>query len=245
MTRSVDCRHRLVALLALGALSFFATTPAAAQPPSRDDEPVVIVAGEGVVKAAPDVAWITLAVESRSKDPKAAQTQNAKAMAAVQQALAAAGVPKEAIRTLGYGLQLESDWVNGKQVPRGYVARNTIEVRVDDLARVGELIDVGIQHGANAVQGIRFDVRTRDALEREALTIATRDARARADAAAKGAGASIGRVVRIEEVTARTFSGAAPVFMARDAAQAETVPTPVIPGEIEIRAEVRLTATLR
>ena len=98
-------------------------------------EPVVVASGNAIVKAAPDQAWVTLATESRSKNPKDAQTQNANAMAAVQKNLAAAGIPKDAIRTLSYDLQLESDWVNGKQVPRGYVARNLIEVRLDDINR--------------------------------------------------------------------------------------------------------------
>ena len=83
-------------------------------------------------------------------------------MTAVQQKLVAAGIPKDAIRTLAYDLQLESDWVNGRQVPRGYVARNTIEVRLDDITRVGEVIDIAVTSGANAVHNVRFDLKERD-----------------------------------------------------------------------------------
>lgn len=219
--------------------------PAAAQPPIPA-EPMVTVTGEGVVKAAPDVAWVTFAVESRSKDPKAAQAQTAKAMTSVQQQLLAAGVPKDAIRTLSYDLHLESDWVDGKQVTRGYVARNAIEVRLDDLTRVGEIIDVAITNGATAVQNVRFDLKERESLEREALKRATADARARAEAAASGAGLSLARVMRIEE----PGSGGGPQppmpMMMRESAQdARAASTPVIPGELEIRAHVRLTATLK
>ena len=213
---------------------------------STASEPVVVVSGEGLVKAAPDQAWVTLAVESRSKNPQAAQTQNAEAMSAVQQRLVAAGIPKDAIRTLSYDLHLESDWVNGRQVPRGYVARNTIEVRLDDITRVGEIIDLAITSGANSVHGVRFDLKQRDALEREALKQATADARARAEAAAAGAGASIGRVVKIEEPS-RGYPIPPPVPMMRaEAAQdGRAVATPVVAAEIEIRATVMLTATLK
>jgi uncharacterized protein YggE len=228
-----------VLVLLLSASVAFAQTP-------TSNEPVVVTTGEGVVKAAPDQAWVMLAVESRSKNPKDAQAQNAKAMTSVQERLIAAGLPKDAIRTRSYDLNLESDWVNGRQVPRGYVARNTIEVRLDDITRVGEVIDIAITNGANSVHGVRFDLKQRAALEREALKLATADARARAEAAAAGVGASIGRVVRIEEPNRVGFQP--PMAMMREVAAAQdgrAVSTPVVAGEIEIRSMVVLTASLK
>ena len=130
----------MIVVCAVAAL----VSPVAAQTPTPS-EPTVVVSGEGVVKAPPDQAFVTIAAETRSKVPKEAQTGNAAAMTAVQQKIIAAGIPKDAIRTLAYDLQLESDWVNGRQVPRGYVARNSIEVRLDDMTRVGEVIDLAVR----------------------------------------------------------------------------------------------------
>ncbi len=233
--------HTLVAALLLTSV----TSSANAQGTATPAEPVVIVSGEGVVKAAPDQAWATFAVESRSKNPKEAQTQNAKAMTSVQERLVAAGVPKDAIRTLSYDLQLESDWVNGRQVPRGYLARNTIEVRLDDITRVGEVIDIAITSGANSVRGVRFDLEQRESLGREALKRAAADARGRAEAAAAGAGASIGRVLRVEESSGSSPGPPMPMMREAMAVQDAGVPTPVVAGEIEIRSRVMLTATLK
>jgi hypothetical protein len=237
VAQSIILRFTVLALI-WPALPLFAQTP------QQQDGPVVVVSGEGVVKAAPDQAWVTIGAESRSRNPKEAQTQNATAMSAVQQKLAAAGIAKDALRTLSVDLQLESDWVNGRQVPRGYVARNTIEVRLDDIARVGEVIDIAVTGGATAVHGVRFDLKQRQSLEREALKLATADARARAEAAAAGAGRAIDRVIRIEEPSGRPYPPPAPMLMARTAEDARAQ-TPVIAGEIEIRANVMLTATLK
>jgi uncharacterized protein YggE len=188
---------------------------------------------------------VTFSVESRSKNPKDAQAQNAKTMATVQERLMAARVAKDAIRTLSYDLNLESDWVNGRQVPRGYVARNTIEVRLDDITFVGETIDIAITSGANAVHNVRFDLKDRDTAERRALRMATADARARAQAAAEGVGAAIGRVVRIEEPTGYRVPPPMPLMREAMARDAQAAPTPIVAGEIEIRAAVVLTATLK
>jgi uncharacterized protein YggE len=205
---------------------------------------VVVVTGEGLVKAPPDQAFVTIGAESRSKQPKEAQASNAAAMTAVQQKIVAAGIPKDAIRTLAYDLQLESDWVSGRQVPRGYVARNSIEVRLDDITRVGEVIDLAVSGGATAVHNVRFDLKQRDSLEREALKRATADALARAESAAAGAGRAVDRVIRIEEPTAGRPMPPSPMMM-REAVAAAPQQTPVVPGELEIRARVTLTAVLK
>jgi uncharacterized protein len=231
--------------LVVAVLMLSVTSSAAAQGTQTPAEPVVVVFGEGIVRAAPDQAWATFAVESRSKNPKDAQTQNATAMSSVQRQLVAAGIPADAIRTLSYDLHLESDWVNGRQVPRGYLARNTIEVRLDDITRVGEVIDVAISNGANSVHGVRFDLKQRESLEREALKRATADARGRAEAAAAGAGGGIGRVLRIEEPSGGFPGPPVPMMREAMAAQDTRASTPVVAGEIEIRSRVVLTATLK
>jgi len=84
-------------------------------------------------------------------------------------------------------------------VPREFAARSTIEVRVDEIARLGELLDAAVQGGATSVSGVRFDVKDREAAERDALRLAVADARARAEAGAAGAGRVVDRIVRIED----------------------------------------------
>src|SRR5262249_35988183 len=178
------------------------TTPsvAAQDPQVQSSAPVVVTTGQAVLTVMPDRAFVTVAAESRSRNSADAQRQNADAMAAVMQKLLQSGIPKEAIPTIDYDLQPEFDLANGRQTLRGYVARNTVEVRVDVIDRVGSVLDAAASGGATSISGIRFDVKNRETLEREALRQAVADARARADAAAAGAGRSIDRVVRIEEV---------------------------------------------
>jgi uncharacterized protein YggE len=227
-------------------LAFVLLTPAlaAAQQTAVHEEPLVVTSGEGIVQAVPDRAWITITAESRGSNPREAQRRNTEAMTPVQDKLRAAGIPADAIRTVGYDLQQEWDFVNNKRISRGYVARNTIDVRVDAIDRVGELLELAVGTGATAVGGIRFDLKDRGKLEREALRLAVADARARADAAASGAGRTIDRVLRIEEhgVSAPPIMMSRATF-SREAAQADS--PPISAGQMELRAQVTLTAVLK
>jgi uncharacterized protein YggE len=205
--------------------------------------PVLVTSGEAVVRVAPDLARVRLTTEARSATAKGAQQDEAQRMTAVQQQLKQAGFKDEAVRTLSYDLQLEFDYDKGKQTPRGYVARHTIEVRVDDVAKLGEVIGKAIDSGAAGVAGIQFDTKSRDDLERQALRKAVEDARGRADAMAAGAAASVAGIVRLEEQ--RQHVEPPRPFMARNMAADAAVATPIAEGEIEIRATVTLTSSLK
>lgn len=207
------------------------------------DPPQIIVTGEGTIKATPDQARITIGAESRSKIAKDAQQRNAEVMTAVQQKIAALGIPKDAIRTTAIDLQPEFDYANGKQTARGYVARNTVEVRVDDFARLSDVIDAVVNSGATNLHGLRFDVKQREQLEASALQAAVKEGLAKAQAIAAGAQKSIDRVLRIEE---QFTGGGGPMPMMREVAMMKAdASTPVAPGEIEIRAQVRIAVAIK
>ena len=218
---------------------------ASAQPPDpAASTNVVVTSGEAVVRQAPDRALVTITVEARAKSPRDAQRQNAESMTAVQQRLTAARIAKDAIRTLGYDLQQEFDFIQGRRVPREFVARNSIEVRVDEIARVGELLDLAVQGGATSIGGVRFDIQDREKVEREALRLAVADARGRAEAAAAGAGRTLDRIIKIEDSREGGIAPPPrPMMMMKSAEAVEQ--TPVEPGLIEVHARVTLTASMR
>ena len=247
-TRHLRLQHRvpsrvrrlMSAAVALGLA--LAAVPALAQDSTNPPVPSIVTHGEATVRRAADQAFVTAAVETRARNPRDAQQQNAAGMAAVLQRLASMGLPKDAFRTLGYTVQQEADYVSGRRVPRDFVARNAVEVRVDAIDRTGDIVDAVVQAGATSVDRVRFDVKDRVSLEREALRLAVEDARARADAAAAGAGRTIDRVLKIDDTRQPEFRGPA-VMAARTVAEA--APTPVEAGPIEIRATVVLTVAIK
>jgi uncharacterized protein len=213
-----------------------------AQTPSPDP-PAVVAVGRGVVKRAPDQAWITIAAESRAKTPGDAQKANADAMSAVLQKIKGLGLPADAIQTSAYELRPEFDYANNRQTLRGYVARNAVEVRVDDLAKLGPVLDAAVGAGATSVGGIRFDLKDRSGAEQAAIQQAVIDARRQADTAAQAAGMKVERILRLE--VNREMAAPPRPMMAMRAEMAASAEPPIAPGELEVRATVTLTAGVR
>src|SRR5215203_1916140 len=231
----------------LTAASAYAQAPPPGVPgaPPAPPVPTVVATGQATVRLPPDRAYLTLSTETRAPKPAEAQQRNAQAMAAVQQKLEGARLAKESVRTLAYSLDEEYDLVDNRRRSKGFRAVNTIEVRLDDITRVGEILDLAVAAGATSAQNIRFDLKERQTAERQALRLAVADARARAEAAAAGANATLVAVTRIEE-QARAVPVPRPMMaMMRGAAADTAVETPVNAGEIEIEATVLLTATIK
>ena len=167
---------KLLCSSSLLVFTLLVAAPAAAQQPPPPPA-VIVTNGEGLVKRAPDRAWVTIAAESRARTAQEAQRLNTDAMTAVIEKIKSSGIPADAVQTTGYNLQPEFDYANGKQSLRGYVARNQVQVRVDTLAKTGDVITAAVATGATNVSGVRFDLKDRDGAEREALRLAVRDAR--------------------------------------------------------------------
>ncbi len=236
------CSRRSMAIAFVCAVLSSFTSAASAQV-TAPEVPSVVTRGQAVVRRAPDRVFVTASVESRNRDPRAAQRQNAEAMAAVQAAISKAGVADEAVRTTGYSIERQIDYVDGRQVLRDYLAMNGVEVRLDAVERTGEILDLVVQAGATTVSGVRFDLQDRATAELEALRLAVVAARARAEAAVTGAGRTLGAILRIEDAVQPNIPMPMMSF-AREAADMQ-VQTPVAPGEIEIRALVTITVAIQ
>jgi uncharacterized protein len=234
-----------------GAIAIFATPRVAlaqenAGAAGKPEPDVIVTAGDGIVRIAPDQAFVSITAESHAKLPREASRLNAEAMTAVQQKLKAAGFSGDDVRTLQLELQPQYDYANGKQTLREYVARNTIEVRVEPVERLGEVTDLSVGSGATSVSNIRFELKNRRAMEQKALQEAVAEARARADAIAQSANRAIDRILRVEDAYQESPPMPRPMMaMVRGVAAEAQAVTPVAAGLLEIRAHVSLTVKMR
>lgn len=235
--------RQLVMPLAMGVLLL--TSPLGAEQATHE-VPTIVTAGEAVITRAPDRAWIVVATDARAPRAADARKLGAQAMTDVQTALRATGLAADAVRTVAYSLEPETVWTNGQPSVKDYVAHNQIEVRVDELDKLPEVLDAAStsKNVSLVIQGPRFDVRDREALEKQALASAVEDAISRAQAMAQGAKLTLGPIQSIENESPVALP-VSPLPLRMAGASGGVPSTPVTPGAIEIRAEVRLTIAVR
>ena len=214
-----------------------AIAPVLAQQPPLSS---VRVTSEAKVTAKPDRVQIDIGVFTRAANSQEAAAQNARQVDAVLAAIRKAA-PAAVLKTISFSLNPNYQYHGGGGEPtlNGYTAQNVVQVTLDELGRIGAVIDAATQSGANHVQGIQFTLRDQDAVRAQALREAVTRARAQAEVLAGALGLKVTRVLSVEEnsprfVPIRVFAGAS-------RAAAEAVPPPIEAGTLEVTAEVTLS----
>ena len=223
---------------ALGCL----VLPAAAQEPRvvPGAGTQVRAVGEATVKAKPDRAILGIAVITQAASAEAAAAENAKRTDAVLKAVRDAAGSKGAVETSGYALYPNYRYPRdgGQPSIAGYTASNSVEVTLHDLTRVGAVIDTATKAGANNISRLEFGLQDEQAARAEALGAAARKARANAESMAAALGMKMARVVSVEEAEPAVIHPIRQRAMAMAQDVEARAPTPVEPGEIEVRAVV-------
>jgi uncharacterized protein len=229
--------------IAAAALALASAQPAAAQQ-QPEPPPFLMVMGTGEARIPSDRARLDFMVETQARTAADASTQNADRMQRVVAALRTAGGQTATIETGGYELQPVYRQVprdeSGIPVIEAYRAVNHVRVRADDVARVGALIDAGIQAGANRIAGLSFEAKDPQPARTEALRQAVAKARAEAETVATALGVRLGNPLEVNISSDYMYPPPRPMYreMAMDIAQA--APTPVEPGEQVVRATVNI-----
>jgi uncharacterized protein YggE len=177
---------------------------------AQDENPqrrTITVTGNGVSYGAPDTAYLGLGVEAVNADIAAAMDDTNARMNAVIQALQAAGVAAEDIRTDNFSIYQDygsapmpvDSTMSSDQPQRVYRVSNTLNVRVRNPEQIAELLAAAVNAGANVVNYVQFDLADRSALESEARQDAVTDANARAQELAGLLGVTVGEPLNIVE----------------------------------------------
>lgn len=196
--------------------------------------------GTASVEAQPDQAEIDLGVVTRAETSQRGSADNARQADAVLTALRRA-FPMATIRSISYTVQPEYSRPAGNDEPRitGYTVTNIVRATLDDVTKVGALVDAATMGGANRVERIRFALKSEEAVRARALREAAVSARARADALAAALGL---RVVRVLSASDESGPPVRPFAEAVSFARAGAAPqTPIEAGPIELTATVSLT----
>jgi uncharacterized protein len=231
---------RLVAAL----LALAVAAPAAAQNARlelRPGETLLEVQAEGSELSRPDVMTISAGVVTSGASAAEALRQNSILANRMIEVVRARNVAERDVRTTSLRIvprferrprSEDEDLETGRRIV-GYVATNTVELRLRDLGRASELLDALLQAGANNVHGPSFSLSDARPARLAAQRQAVRLAREEADAYADALGLRVARVLRVSERGRSTSDGEAIVVTG------SRIPAPPIePGEVETEVRV-------
>lgn len=230
--------------LVIAATLALAPTGLAQRPEPANAVPVIVVTGEAQIRVVPDEATVRLGITRQTATAQAAQDQANTVANEILAAVTKLGIAASDIQTSRLTLTpvYAPRSPEASQAPRivAYQASNIVSVKVNDLAKVGPVIDTGLKAGANEVQGVQFGLRDDTAARQQALKEAVTEARKKAETIAAAANVTLGIPLEIAEqgVSLMKSEFNTGVMMAR--AAADMAPTPVSPGQLEVRANVTI-----
>lgn len=200
---------------------------------------IIRVTGGAVIAVTPDVAYITLGVETRDQSAETASQRNSELMTNVIKVLKEYGLTDQELTTSGYSIysyQEADPSSNPARYQTVYYVRNQVNIKTKHLEDIGTIIDLAIKAGANQVQGISFDVENKAELQLVALKNATEQARRKAEAIAAAAGVEIQGIADITEQS-DTYAPYTDTVLFKNAL-AESVRTPINPGDVQVKSSV-------
>jgi uncharacterized protein YggE len=213
--------------------------------PNQPRIPEITASGRAEVGITPDRATVLVSVESRAATAAAAATDNSQKMSSVLRALRDAGLAQSDITTSMYTVGQDPRSIRVAptlpQPPIEFLARNTVRANVSRLGDIGKVIDAALAAGATSIASVQFSSPNTDEARRKALAMAVAQAQRDADALAKAAGGSLGRLLSMSssgQVDPRGYSS--DIYYSVEAAMAAppVYPTMINPRDLTVAASV-------
>jgi uncharacterized protein len=204
----------------------------------------VTARGEAVVPGRPDEGVWTIELAALDATPDAALADVGERGKDLDALLEELGVPKEMRSTTGVTVREEFDYVEGKQVHRGFRAEDLLTVRLQDATIAGRLIQESTARAKANVRGPSWWIAPDNPARVEACRRAALEARRKAEAYAEALGLRLGAVAEVRE----SVPGIQPLprpggtVLAMRAAADPAVE--VDPGELNVAAQVEVTFAL-
>lgn len=207
---------------------------------AEENPNLISVSGEGIVETSPDRATISVGIISRDKDAAKVQNNSARISTEIINSVVGLGIERKNIRTGNYNFrQVFRTDNNGKNIFDGYEVTNSVTIVADDVKLVGKIIDAALSHGANKIDSLQFGLRDKKNFQVEAIQLAVRDAKSKAELVARELGKNI---IGVKNVSVNSSSISAPRYskMVMATADAENFETPIESGSLTCSASVHV-----
>jgi len=194
----------------------------------------------------PTMAQVNVAVENSSKNLAATTEENKKTaqkvIDAVKKQLDAS--KGETIKTIAFNVNSEYSYKNNVKTFENYKVVNSVQIKVKDTAKLGQIIDTALNAGATRVDGVNFSLASTDVACNQLISQAVSEAKVKSENVAKALGMKLGDIKQMN-VGCFADNGYMPYYRTMDtgakgtlnsAPESSAIPTEA--GTIKVRANV-------
>jgi uncharacterized protein YggE len=200
----------------------------------------IAFSGEGKVYTKPDIAFVDFSVVTQGTRIKDVQEANTKKMNKVITFLKDSGIDEKDIKTTNYNLYPQYTYENYK-IPQimGYQISQTLNIKIRNLDKIGEILQGGVDVGINQVNSLYFGVENDEELKEQARKIAIDNAKEKAERLADELGIKLGKLTNFYE---NVVGYPVPMYSYKESGIGGGGATPDIQaGENEIIVNITLT----
>lgn len=214
-------------------------------PQTVSPEYMITVNSSEHISVVPDIAEVVYSVRTKADTASGCHQKNAESVDQVITLLKSLGISETSIQTSDYNMNPVYNYNSGSAVLTGYEAITTLTVSDLPIDELDDILAQSVSSGINTVQSITYQASKYDEGYQEALKKAVASAYEKAQVLAAASGASVGRVVSIQEVSG--YSDARYTDYARsnqinnfsyakEEALADTAG--MMPGEVDVEAKI-------
>jgi uncharacterized protein YggE len=199
----------------------------------------IVVDGTGTVTGTPDIATVTLGVDSKGEDVATTQTQNSTTVNGLLAQVKALGVEDADVQTSNYSVYENNEWNPETQTydAKGWIVSQTLTVKVRDTAKVSAILDAAGKSGVTNVSGPSFTIDDPSNLKDQAREKAVADAKSKAEKLAAELGLRLERVVGYTEYANTPY----PYYDTYALSASGSVPPTISPGSNDVSLNVSVT----
>ena len=200
----------------------------------------ITVSGTAQQEVAPDMAYVYISIYGRGESADDAASSAAAKTAAVKKALLGLNITSDKFESVNYYLSP----VYNKNKVTGYQANNNLKISVNDLSKVGSVIDKAAAAGVDAVNNIEFSVSNKELIQRQLLSAAVENARQQAAVIANAGGRNLGRMIGAQVNSYNNVGRMYNSVMLKSEVAADTA-TVIEAKNIKVNASVEVTYLLQ